>query len=139
MTDVKVSEQVAASADAVWELLGDFGGLQKVMPAITSLELEGDGVGAVRTVRMGDGPPISERLESFDAQARTMQYSIADAGPLPLANYLATIVVSEDGDGCRVDWSGTFDVAGASADDASALVQGMYSGGISAVRRALGV
>lgn len=139
MTDVKVSEQVAASADAVWELLGDFGGLQKLVPTITSLELEGDGVGAVRIVRMGDGPPICERLESFDAQARTLQYSITEAGPLPLANYLATIVVSEEGDGCRVDWSGTFDAAGASADDASALVQGIYTGGISAVRGALGV
>ena len=56
MTIVVVKESIAASADAVWEILANFGGI-KVGGAITAFHMEGEGVGAVRTIdggRSGD-------------------------------------------------------------------------------------
>ena len=62
------------------------------MPGVESCESEGEGVGALRKIKMGANVVI-ERLESFDDDARTLSYSIQD-GPIPVQNYLATIAVS---------------------------------------------
>ena len=49
MTDVRVSESIAAPAATVWELLGDFGGVAKWGGSmLQSCKVEGEGVGAVR-------------------------------------------------------------------------------------------
>ena len=96
MASVKVSERIEASADAVWDLFRDFGGIQRFSKEIQSCTVEGQGVGAVRTLTLG-ALSLKERLEAFDDPGRRLQYSII-AGPLPLADYLATIQVSEEGD-----------------------------------------
>ena len=57
MSEVKISEKVAAPADEVWELLGDFGGLARWCgPVLQSCTVEGSGVGAVRTIGLETGP-----------------------------------------------------------------------------------
>ena len=67
MTTVKVVESIKAEAKAVWDILGDFGGI-KVGGPITAFEIEGEGVGAVRTITMG-GANVVERLEAFDPES----------------------------------------------------------------------
>jgi len=137
MTTVQVVEAVAASADDVWNILSDFGGI-KVGGPIEAFEIEGDGVGAVRTITMGGGQVI-ERLDVHDADARTFTYCITnDDNPLPVANYSATVKITADGDdACSVDWSGTFDPKGADEETASNVVRGIYTGGIQGARKAL--
>src|SRR5262245_21114819 len=75
MAEVKVEQEIGASADRVWKLMRDFGGLKAWNPGIESCEVEGEGVGAVRTIKMG-AISITERLEHLDDAARTYQYSI---------------------------------------------------------------
>jgi len=134
---VKVSERVEAGAAAVWDLLGDFGGVARYSPGLESCTVEGEGVGAIRTIKMPGGMQLSERLEAFDGPRRRLQYSIV-SGPLPLENYLATIEVREDGDGCVIDWSSTFDPKGTSAEQVQGMLEGVYRGGIKGIRKTLG-
>ena len=54
MTTVKVVEPIAANAGDVWKILSDFGGI-KVGGPIEAFEIEGEGVGAVRTITTGGG------------------------------------------------------------------------------------
>lgn len=136
MASVKVSERVEASADAVWDLLRDFGGVQRFSPAIEKCTVEGEGIGAVRTLTMPGGLSIQERLEAFDDTGRRLQYAIT-SGPLPMENYLATIEVREDGDACAIDWSSTFDAKGVSDEQAVGMVEGIYTGGIQGIKKAL--
>jgi len=138
VTTVQVVESIAASADDVWNILSDFGGI-KVGGPIEAFEIEGEGVGAVRTITMGGGQVI-ERLDVFDPATRTFAYSILNNdNPLPVANYAATVKITAEGDGaCRVDWSGTFDVDGADEETACTVVRGIYTGGIQRARAALG-
>ena len=63
MTSVKVSERVDASADAVWALFRDFGGVQRFSPAIEKVEVSGSGIGAVRTLSVPGGVQLQERLD----------------------------------------------------------------------------
>lgn len=140
MTEVKVSETIAAPADAVWALLGDFGGVTKWGGAmLQSCTVEGEGVGAVRTVGIG-AISIQERCEAYDAAGRSLTYSIIGESPLPLRNYLSTCRVVETGPSqCRVDWNGSFEAKGVSEEQAQGMVRGIYTGGIAGVRKRLGV
>lgn len=135
---MKVSERIEAGADAVWALLGDFGGVQRFSRGIEGCEVEGEGVGAVRTLRMAGGLEIRERLEALDEAGRTLRYSIVGESPLPVDDYLATIRVVEEGDGCRVEWSGSFEPRGVGVEKVAPLVEGIYRGGIAGVRKTLG-
>jgi carbon monoxide dehydrogenase subunit G len=135
MAEIAVNEEYSVAADAVWERVADFGGLTW-MPGVESCSVEGEGVGAVRAVAMG-AMTIKERLESFDAAARRLSYSIVD-GPLPTENYLATITVSEQGRGCRVDWTARFDLpAGVDEGAIAPAVAKGYGGALAALKKEL--
>ncbi len=137
MTTVQVTEKLPAGAADVWNILSDFGGIRVGGP-IEAFEIEGEGVGAVRTITMGGGR-IVERLDVHDADALTFTYSITnDDPPIPVRNYSATVTITPDGDGaCTVVWTGTFDPVG-DEEAATALVRGIYTGAIQGARSALG-
>ena len=61
------------------------------------------------------------------------------AGPLPVANYTATIRVHEDDDGGKsvVEWSGEFDAVGVPENDAIGAMQGVYQAGLDNLRKML--
>ena len=70
MSEVNVSETVAAPAARVWEVLGDFGGVLKWGgKMLQSCTVEGSGVGAVRRIGLpGGGEIVAEgpRLVTTD-------------------------------------------------------------------------
>lgn len=138
MTEVKVSETIAAPAAKVWELLGDFGGVMKWGGSMMqSCTVEGSGIGAVRTIGLG-AISLQERCEAYDAADRALTYSIIGKNPLPLKNYVSTCQVVETGPGeCRVDWHGTFEPDGATEEQTQGMVRGIYTGGIASVRKLL--
>jgi len=134
MSEARVEGTVAAAADQVFGVFADFGGLMRWSPGLTGCDLEGSGVGAVRTLRMGE-LVIRERLEECDAAARRMRYAIID-GPVPVRDYLATVVVSDSGDGgARIEWSSHFEPVGAPADQMVELFEGIYRQGIDALAK----
>ena len=138
MVSVKVSERVETTADRVWDLFRDFGGIQRFSAGIEKVEVSGAGIGAVRTLSLPGGLSLQERLEAFDDRGRRLQYAIV-AGPIPVSNYLATIEVKDEGKACRIDWSSHFEPKGITDDQGRALIEGVYKGGIAGVKKALGV
>jgi carbon monoxide dehydrogenase subunit G len=90
---------IARSADDVWKVAGDFGGLAGWMPGIETCTVDGD----VRTVAM-NGMEIGERLVSRDDAGRTYAYSIV-SGPAPVDHHEATITVTPAGSGSHVTWA----------------------------------
>jgi carbon monoxide dehydrogenase subunit G len=138
MVSVKVSERVETTADRVWDLFRDFGGVQRFSAGIEKVEVSGSGIGAVRTLSLPGGLSLQERLEAFDDRGRRLQYAIV-AGPIPVSNYLATIEVKDEGKACRIDWSSHFEPKGITDDQGRALIEGVYKGGITGVKKALGV
>lgn len=138
MSDVAVHLDFESSADAVWQVLADFGGIGAWGPGIVSCKLEGSGVGAVRAVEMPGGAVMEERLETLDDAQRTLQYAII-GGPLPVDDYLATVKVSEQGSGCRVDWGARFTPPeGVPADAIAGGINGAYAGMLDALKKHLG-
>ena len=86
------------SADEVWAVVGDFGGIGKWLPGIESCRVEGDD----RILTM-PGMQITERLIAKDDQSRALTYSII-AG-VPVDNHQGVMTVTPNGGASRVTWA----------------------------------
>lgn len=135
-SEVTRSGTFAASPDELWTMVRDFGGLHKFMDGMDAYPVEGEGVGAVRRIPMGGGEVV-ESLDVLDEDSRTLTYSITES-PLPFKDYSATMVVTAEGDGSALNWTGTFQADGVPVADAEALAGNIYSGGIAGFGKALG-
>lgn len=131
MPELSVSHRYPQDADTVWQRIHDFADIQSWLPGVTGCQVEGDGVGAVRTVDVMDGSQVLERLEACDAQQRMFRYSILSAGGLNEAHqFQATVSVQPTDDGgCEINWSASFvaaDLADAQAEKIRAMAEKMY-------------
>lgn len=134
MTKVTVMEEFSASANQIWNLIGGFNALPDWHPAVERSELEEGGT--VRKVTLVDGVTILEKLEYHSDESRECSYSIVTS-PLPVANYMATLKVTQHEEGSQVEWSGEFDPSGVSESEAVELVQGIYRAGLHHLKQVL--
>ena len=139
-TEVRVCEEIAAPAAKVWALMRGFGDVMQWMEGLERCELEGSGVGAVRTVTMRGGFQVQERLESFDDAARSFSYAIVGESRLPMRDYLSTVKLREVGpERCEIAWDGRFDPRPGGEAATQQMVRGIYTNGIAGLRKNLGV
>jgi carbon monoxide dehydrogenase subunit G len=136
MARVEVQDEIDAAKEVVWDLVSDFGGVGRISPEVQSCEVEGVGVGAVRTINTS-GVVIRERLEALDGKTYTFSYSMLD-GPIPFKDYVAHVTLSDAGpQRTRIKWAGSFEpLAGMPAEQLEQLVQGIYRGLIAGVKKA---
>ena len=129
MHSITVISHVSASPEKVWNTIGDPGAISNWHPAISSSTLSGEEL----LCTLADGAKIHERIESVDEAGRTYAYSFTES-PLPLASYQSTIKVDAEGDGSIVTWDARFEPAGATAEEVTALLAGVYQAGLSSLR-----
>jgi mxaD protein len=112
-TPQKVDQTVTirASPDAVWKVVGPFGGIGGWHPDVVKVEATGGNAeGGVRKVTLKAGGTLVEGLDEWKADARTYSYRMSDPDlkALPVSSYSATLTVTPDGDGSKVEWMGRF-------------------------------
>jgi hypothetical protein len=94
MARAHASSVINAPIEKVWKRIRDFNGLANWHPGIAKSTIEGgqpsDQVGCVRVLTLQDGRVIRERLLEMSDLGHHYSYSILD-GPLPVANYRATL------------------------------------------------
>lgn len=100
--EVRLTEEFAAPAQAVWEIMGAFHGLQRWFPGVTACDRDDDAWGEVRKAAVG-GRVTPERLEFYDNAGMKLAWSLVDA-PL-LGEHRSTLTITAVGpDRCRADW-----------------------------------
>lgn len=109
--EIRVSAELAAPADTIWNLLQDFGNIQRWWPddgaiRIEDVQLEGQGIGMIRHIlNRGARHRVSERLDFVDPATRTLVLSIIGTRPSGITAYLAEgHVVELDATRCRLDY-----------------------------------
>ena len=112
-TPQKVAQTVTikASPDAVWKVVGDFGGIGSWHPDVAKAEATGGNAeGATRKVTLKSGGTLVEGLDEWKGPERTYSYRMSDPDltALPVSSYSATLTVTPDGDGSKVEWMGRF-------------------------------
>lgn len=128
MTTVTVQQRFDHPIEKVWPVVSDFGGIGKYGRGIECTAV-GEGLGSDRSIVMG-GATIVERLTWLDDEQHDLSYTILEAGPLPFDRYVASIRLTEDGDGTLAVWQGTFEPRGVSEEEASKIANGIYTGGL---------
>lgn len=112
-TPQKIAQTVTikASPDAVWKVVGDFGGIASWHPDVAKAEATGGNAeGATRKVTLKSGGTLVEGLDEWKGPERTYSYRMSDPDltALPVSSYSATLTVTPDGDGSKVEWMGRF-------------------------------
>lgn len=96
MASIRRELRIDRPADQVWPLIGEPGRIHEWFPGIESSTVEETDEGVVRTVTLGSGIPLVERVVTNDPIARRFQYRI-DGGVFK--EHLGTVDVIDLGDG----------------------------------------
>lgn len=142
MTHVEIEERIEASAEAVWDcLLGSRSAELAIGIYAESVEIDGEGVGSIRTSQLlGGAGTIRERIDQLDEAGFLCRYSVVDRGPLPFADYRGQIkLIPEGADACVVKLEADFTPAGMSEQDSVDLYLSNNRGAIAKIREFLGL
>lgn len=130
MATIRKTFDVAASPDAAWTALADFGAPHvKLVPGfVTACTLEEDGT--VRAITFANGMQVRERLVTSDAAGKRFVYTVAGGRT---THYNAAVEVQPGpAGGSRMTW--TIDLL---PDAVAPAVEGMMGAGVQAMQAAL--
>ena len=132
MAQVTRSVTLNAAPGDVWALIGGFQSLPDWHPAVETSTR--DDIGGVEHRRLGlaGGGELLEK--NLGSDTMSVGYEIIE-GPLPLADYKATISVADVGGKAVVVWASTFE---GTADGAADIVAGIYQAGLDALAAKFG-
>jgi hypothetical protein len=128
MATIRHHARIDRSADDVWAVVSDFGGVADWFPSLDSSSSDG----TTRTcVAMGGAMTLTEELVTSDDELRRLQYSLV-GDPPPLDFHLATVDVLPDGDGSLVVYSTDM-----RPDDLAELIDGTLASGLQGLKEHL--
>jgi hypothetical protein len=145
MARAHASSVINAPVEKVWNRIRDFNGLASWHPGIAKSAIEGgnpsDQVGCVRALTLQDGGTIREQLLEMSDLGHHYSYSILE-GPLPVANYRATLRLRRVSDGERTfaEWSASFnaDPPEKRAETEDFISNAVFQGGFDALKKHFG-
>ena len=124
-----VERTVKLSPKKVYAYLIDFGGVGKLLSEdVESVKMRGEGIGAVRVVRLkGMDSDLEERLEATIDQ-RLLSYSLTKNAVLPVEAYHAVVELAEaPGGGCSIRWGSNWIAKGAPEAEIRPMLEGLYN------------
>lgn len=110
---------IAVPADDVWEVVADFGAIERWWPTglLSKIEIEGTGIGMVRALHTSIGMVLRERLDALYPDEHRIEISVFGDLPVGITAYTAAgTVVARDPGTCRFDWIGHYAVPHKSAE-----------------------
>ena len=137
MADVSTHEDVPLAADAVWKVIGDFGGIRKWAVLVQSESVEDTPQGKIRTLNMPEGRVVKERLAAQSQYSYT--YTMVDRPEM--ADYRSTVaVVPLDATTSRITLIMHLSPSeGNSDEDITARYTRNLRGNLRAMKKALGI
>lgn len=133
-----VAARIAAPAERVWPFLR-WQSLETMLPGgffkSVSYDERQPIIGATRTITLGDGRQIRERLEAISAIDFAFSYRIIDTADFPLAEYLGHVRVTPAGEtACSLRFACEFTPLGITADAWREIYAGMQNANIDFIR-----
>jgi hypothetical protein len=122
----------------VWARIDAFGGLEDWAEGVSACTVEGEGVGAVRTVTR-NGNSVRERLEVIDPAAHMLRYQILQPHLLPADAVHGNVILRALGEGRTVMvWrSDALDFT-VPPEALGVRIEAFYAASIDGLRRLLG-
>ena len=129
-------------APQVWKIVRDFNNYPVWVEGAGESRIEdgksGDTVGAIRNV-LYQGRSIRQRLLAQSDAERSQTYEFCGAASLPLADFQATLRITQvvDGDRAFVEWWATFDCDPAGRDELTGTLRGWFAKWLESLRKSL--
>jgi hypothetical protein len=132
---IKISQDLDAPAELVWDMLRDFAHIERWWPThdpavqIDHVDLEGEGIGQIRHIyNVGYPDPVSERLDFLDPATMTYKLSIVGRPPMGITHYQATGHIESLGEGrSRLNYSSEFTTESGKPDEAESWLRMAYA------------
>jgi hypothetical protein len=123
MTRAACQTTIHVAADAVWQVISDFGAAGQYLVGVANCTVDGKGVGAQRTLTSTDGTDaIVERLEMLDQVTHRLSYALLT--DTPFRNCLTSIAIHDLGPSmAEVEWSATLEADGLPADESRDMLE----------------
>ena len=127
----KKETTINAPINTVWDKIKGWCTIKDWHPAIKDCSEAREGEALRRTLTLGDGGKIVERLTG---ENETSYSYIIETSPLPVTNYKSTLSVQAKGnEQTKVKWEGTFDAKGKPDKEVIDLITGIYDAGIKSI------
>jgi hypothetical protein len=129
------SVELAALADDVWSVIGEFN--LQWHPAVARARLIGEGVGQLRRLVTRDGREIVERLEEVDDTKRSYRYTLVSG--VAATRYTGEIDVRPKGKGSVAGWRVDFLANNLPDIAVRTMVSGLVEAGLGSLKARFGV
>jgi uncharacterized protein YndB with AHSA1/START domain len=139
MAKIHASGIIPAPVGRVWEYVRDFNSLPKWFPGVTDSHIEAgpavNQAGCIRSFGLEGWPRIREQLLALSERDHMLNYKMIE-GPLPIANYVATLrLSSSDGNGTLAELTSQFDVSPAQEKEIVGLLTNTYNGAFELLKK----
>ena len=127
---------IHAPVDTIWQVISDFGAGANYLAMVTNCNVQGNGVGALRTLTYMDGSVILERLEMIDEATHSLAYillSDTSFGDCLTTMQLRTL----DSNRTELTWTADFQPTSLPPNEVIALMEGMLVGNCRALKKLL--
>lgn len=137
LTYANVRAVIDHPIEQVWAPIAHFGGLERWAAGVSACELAGEGVGAVRTVHLGDRS-ARERLEAVDPISYRLRYHILPPHAMPAEDVYSEIILTTIGnDRTQMVWRSEASDFSIPPDELGARIETFYSKSIDGLKRLL--
>jgi len=112
MPRITEAATIRSDSETLWKDVGGFGSVGEWHPMLESVEVFGEGTGAMRVAHSKEGGDQVERLQRLDPVHHVYRYTIEQAS-MPVCDYVGEFRVEPAGELRRstVVWSAEFDLA----------------------------
>jgi len=139
--NVKTSHDFKLPAAAVWNLIAGFNTLPDYHASVPESCLShGGGVRYLTISEEAGGGNIVEELVNFDSEAMNFSYKTIELIDclMPFRDYQAWVKLETTGENsCKLHWNSSFNVEGASKEEAEELARVIYQGCYDGITRVL--
>src|SRR5215471_17270030 len=132
---VAESVELAAAPDAVWSLIGQFGG--DWHPLVARVSLIGTGVSQLRKIEMVDGNELVERLDAVDNAKRFFRYT--NIRGISASRCTGMLEVTPSNSGSVVDWRAQFLASDKTDRAVKVIVTTLFKAGLESLKPRFGV
>jgi mxaD protein len=98
------SIEINASPDQVWAVLGDLASVDRWIPGVTAVAVDG----MSRVCTFEDGHTQNEQILDYSPSASSYRYRI-DGAPLPVRENIGAFAVRQGNGNARVVWESSFE------------------------------
>lgn len=117
---------IHAPVDTIWQVIHDFGAGSRYLAMVTDCTVQGQGVGALRTLTYIDGSVIVELLEMVDEVAHSLGYIILSDTPFGSCQTTMTLRALGPNQ-TELTWAADFQSSTLPENEAVSLMEGMLA------------